>query len=313
MSQPLKNTIVLGILCVLIGGVGSYLIFWKYPAEVQHLKKEEKVLRMRKAKLSDLFAEEGKRKSRAQAIQTKWETRYKTIPDTLRSSDVVQYVSERTQRGFKNTHVTYQEPLTIQGFEAHRFRVEGTGYFMFLYQLIWQMEQERRFFRVENLRMEYNNYIEKNPDPGTQSQHVMVDFSFTLDAFSSGLEAMDSGTALAKVPQRVFPPRRPNVNPFYPIIFKTLPPNTGGLVNIETAKLISIVGHDAVFKDNDSVQRLSVGDSVYLGRIVSVDPKKGRVIARLNKGGITDRVVVDVNQARKQRQAQGDIQLSPIH
>ena len=32
------------------------------------------------------------------------------------------------------------------------------------------------------------------------------------------------------------------------------------------------------------------GDRVYLGRIVEVDPTEGRVVARLNRGGIVERV-----------------------
>jgi hypothetical protein len=32
------------------------------------------------------------------------------------------------------------------------------------------------------------------------------------------------------------------------------------------------------------------GDRVYLGRIEEVDPSEGRVVARLNRGGIVDRV-----------------------
>jgi hypothetical protein len=67
----------------------------------------------------------------------------------------------------------------------------------------------------------------------------------------------------------------------------------------------------AVFSLDDQLVSLGVGDPVYLGQIVSVDPREGRVIARLNKGGIIDEIEMVLDTGERFRQAVGPVQLSP--
>jgi hypothetical protein len=55
-----------------------------------------------------------------------------------------------------------------------------------------------------------------------------------------------------------------------------------------------------------------VGDNIYLGQIIEVDPIEGRVRARLNKGGIIDEVEIYLQSGDRSRQAQGSVQRSPL-
>lgn len=312
MTQPIKNTIVLGVLCLIVAGVGGYLVFWSHPQIIQRLQDEEKVLRLRKGELSELFQEQSKSQQAAAAMRERWRTRYKIIPDTLRTSDVVRYVNEGTDEGFHDIHVTHITQTMRHGYEVQSFQVEGRGYFMHLYDLIWKLEQQRQLFRVRSLELMHQNEIRESPQTGRPKLYVMVNFSFILDAYAGGVEGISADKEHHDIPPRIRPPRQPAVNPFYPTIMKELPPNSEGLLNVEAAELISIIGREAIFQFDEEMHRLEEGDRVYLGRIQEVDPEEGLVRARLNKGGIVERVVRRLNVHNKHEQARGETELSPV-
>ena len=101
------------------------------------------------------------------------------------------------------------------------------------------------------------------------------------------------------------------MNPFQPLIMENVPPNTYRLIDIEDAELISIVGIEAIIRWQDEEYRLGVGDPVYLGQVISVDPKRGKVSVSLNKGGILERIELTMELDQLYNQARGDVQLSP--
>jgi len=101
------------------------------------------------------------------------------------------------------------------------------------------------------------------------------------------------------------------MNPFHPLILETLPPNTYNLVDMNEASVVMIAGTNAILKWNENVYTLGIGDEVYLGQIISVDPRNGTVLARLNKGGIVDEVELRLETDALYKQARGSIELSP--
>jgi hypothetical protein len=75
--------------------------------------------------------------------------------------------------------------------------------------------------------------------------------------------------------------------------------------------LVSIIGGKAVFREGDNFRAVGVGEDVYLGQIVEVDPTEGRVQARLNKGGIIDSIELYLQSGEQFRQALGSIRKAP--
>ncbi len=118
---------------------------------------------------------------------------------------------------------------------------------------------------------------------------------------------------LPPVPKDILPSNSPAINPFYPGILQNIPPNTDGLLEIESdgSQLISIVGGKAVFRDATGYRTLSIGDPIYLGQITDINPLEGRVFARLNKGGIIDAFEVFLNNEDSYRRAIGGTRLTP--
>ncbi|MEM8558699.1 MAG: hypothetical protein AAGG50_12835, partial [Bacteroidota bacterium] len=101
-------------------------------------------------------------------------------------------------------------------------------------------------------------------------------------------------------------------NPFYPLILEALPPNTDDLVDVEGNALVSVVGEVAVFERGGVLRSLRVGDRVYLGRIAAIDTEKARVVANLNRGGIRERVELDLLSGESYKQAIGRTQIETL-
>lgn len=312
MNDAYKNTLVLLILLLLVGGVGGYYVYFWMPERISELKKREKVLRLQKAKLSELFEEQASSRKRADQMMARWRSRYKTIPGTLRTAEVVQYLNERTRSGYENIGITFEGTERRSNFKTLTFRVHGQGFFAHLYRLLWQIEQRRELFRVSNLNVEHRNVTRPAGSDGGQERFIMTEFSFDLEAYFGGMRGVSAPEHVASIPTEVLPPESPEVNPFYPVIMRDLPPNQHDRVNVEEDRLVSIVGEEARFQRNGAVRKVSEGDRVYLGRITEVDPKQGRVVVRLNKGGIYDRIVLSLSEGGLQRQARGDTRLSAI-
>lgn len=296
MSTALKNTLVAVVLMGVIGVAGGYWTVWHQPKRIAKLQERSKVLRLRKAKLAKLFEEQASTKKQARDLQRRWRTRYKEVPDTLRASSVIDYLNQRTDEGYDHFRVTLAGVQHNRGFSNLRFQIEGVGYFAYLYRLLWEIEQQHQLYKIDNLTIQHQNVIDGGEESGSSGpRYIMTDFSFDLTAYFGGLPRLSHPDTLRSVPLTALPASAPTVNPFYPVIMQDLPPNHHNRVNVETAQLVSIVGEEAVFRQENQNRRVGEGERVYLGRLVQVDPSRGRVVARLNKGGIVDRVVLEVN------------------
>jgi hypothetical protein len=284
------------------------------------------------ASLETLFADETLSREQALDATRRWRARYKIIPQELKSPDVVGYLNSLTQAGFKNFDVTSNGNKAEDDYKYYNFSVEGRGYYSSLYQFVWDIENNRNFYRVNDLTLDQIDLVEEDNKTGKKSLQIMVSFRMNLNAYFGGAEGVSApdadqiaengglpivwpdGTDLPPVPKDVLPDERPAVNPFYPNILSQLPPNTDGLVELgedDGAELVSIVGGKAVFRDGNGYHTLGVGDAIYLGQIVDIDPIEGRVAARLNKGGIIDRVEKFLGGEEGYRQAMGRTLLSP--
>jgi len=90
-------------------------------------------------------------------------------------------------------------------------------------------------------------------------------------------------------------PKHLNDNPFYPLIRMEIPPNLRGLLEVDRATLQAIIQGTAYIVDgNGKIWVMKEGDEVYLGYLTRVDIDKGQVEFTLNKGGITERVILRI-------------------
>lgn len=321
-KKILQQTLVLAVCWVLVVGVGIYLTFVRQPSELQRLEDAVQVERLKRAEVASLLDELMSSREEAEAAVQRWHVRYKTIPDTLTSPAVVGQLTRLTQGGFKSADVAYEGVVQQPDVSYHSFRVQGEGYFTSLYRFIWELENSRPLYRIDGLTLDHIDLMTDHPETGREQMLVMVSFTLNVRAYYGGTDvAQAPPIALAQldgefpkgaqVPVGLLPNERPAVNPFFPGIMDQLPPNTHGLVDVEAAQLVSIVGNEAVFKDASGYRAVGVGEDVYLGQVVEVDPTAEQVVVRLNKGGIIDEIELDLATGERFRQALGPTTLLP--
>jgi hypothetical protein len=82
-------------------------------------------------------------------------------------------------------------------------------------------------------------------------------------------------------------------NPFVPYVYRELPPNTRGLLEVERADLKAIIPGRAFVADHTGkIHVLKEGDEVYLGYVTKIDVEKNQVEFTLNKAGIVEKFVL---------------------
>ena len=330
MSKIGYSVIVMAVLWVIAIGVGVYILRAKN-ADLDQAIRAEKVARLKKAELDELFLQETRSEAAAKDATRRWFARYKIIPEELKSPEVIGYLNSLTQAGFKNFDVTASGTHIDPDYSYHSYSVEGRGYFSSLYGFVWDIENNRNFYRINNLTLDEIDLITEDRETGKPEMHVMVSFRMQLSAYFSGTEGVSApedlfsellegealptgwSSELPPVPKDILPDDSPAINPFYPGILKNIPPNTEGYLELENGntELISIVGGKAAFKDGNGYHQLGIGDPVYLGQITDIDPIEGRVVARLNKGGIIDEVEMFLHSEEGYRQAIGGTLLTP--
>lgn len=327
-SKVIYNIIVIAFIWVAVVGVGVYVTMMKQPEELERVEKAEKVERLKQSELASLISEHESSQELADDAVRKWRARYKIIPDSLSGPSVIGYFNELTKSGFENFDVQYQGVEGSSDYSAHQFSVEGRGYFSDLYRVIWELENNRYFYRVNNLDLSHIDLITEDKETGREQMKVMVSFTLDVTAYFGATEGMSAptqpprggedalpvtqtGTDELPVPESVLPDERPDINPFFPLIMNNIPPNTHGLLDVENAELVSIVGSEAYFNEGGEVRAVAEGEDVYLGQLTEVNPAEGVVRARLNKGGIIDQVELELQTGAREQEQLGTINRAP--
>lgn len=325
-----NNILILVAAWLVVTGTGFYITFVTQPRNLQRVERAEQLASLKQAEVTSLLAEVASTKQMADDAVRKWHARYKVIPDSLASYSVIDYLNGLTTSGFENFDVELVGLQRMQDYSYYSFSVKGRGYYSSLYRFIWDVENNRLFYKIRDLAVEHIDLHDNEPTTGNARLRVMVAFNFTLDAYFAGrdglsapekmsAELMDGDElpiarpdALPPVPSGYLAAAQPRGNPFFPSVLDELPPNTYNLLEVEAANLVAIVGDQAVFEDATGTHRLGVGDKVYLGHVKVVDPKKDLVVVHLNKGGIVDEIELALHSGERYRQAMGPQSLAPI-
>lgn len=330
MSKIGYSVLVMGALWVIVIIAGIYMLNAKNE-DLDRAVRAEKVVRLKKAELDELFLKKTNSEASAKDATRRWFARYKIIPEDLSSPEVMGYLNSLTEAGFKNFDVNATGTKSEPDYSFHTYSIDGRGYFSSLYKFIWDIENNRNFYRINNLTLDEIDLITEDRKTGKERMQIMVSFRMTLNAYFSGTEGVSApeelfaemmegealptgwSSQLPPVPTDILPDNSPAINPFYPGILDNLPPNTDNLLDIEDSnvQLISIVGGQAIFRDATGNRILGVGDNIYLGQIRDIDPLEGRVHAILNKGGIIDEVEVFLESEDSYRRAIGGTRLTP--
>ncbi|HEX8385705.1 MAG TPA: hypothetical protein VF576_05955 [Rubricoccaceae bacterium] len=305
MSNEALNTLILSVFLAAAVGAGWYVTKKQQPEELKKITDQIEAIENASAEVETLLAQEATASEEAALTLQRWNTRYKVLPPELTSADVVAYLNALSTRGFERFDLSLTGLTQGQNSSYYTYQVTGQAYFESLYAFIWHLENSRGLYRVRDLSVKKSVVQIPNPSTGVPRQAILAEFALAVDGYFSGNPDISAPDSAVVPPAEAFPARRVPLNPFFPYVLETLPGNTDDLVDIEVDNLVSVIGGLAVFMHGEEIRQLRAGDRVYLGRIANVDPQRGRVVVELNKGGVGERVELDLGTGERYRQHLG--------
>ena len=305
MSNEALNTLILSVFLAAASGAGYVVTQQKQPEELAKILADIEAIENQSAEVEELLVQEATASTEAALTLQRWNTRYKVLPPELTTADVVAYLNALSTRGFERFDLTLSGLTPGESASYYTYQVTGQAYFESLYAFIWHLENGRGLYRVRDVTIKKAVVDIPNPTTGVPRQVILADFSLAVDGFYSANADISAPDSAVSPPAEAFPARRAAINPFFPYVLDVLPGNTNDLVDIEVDQLVSVIGGMAVFSHGEELRELRAGDRVYLGQIANVDPQRGRVTVRLNKGGISERVELDLSTGERYRQHLG--------
>ncbi|MDT0630557.1 hypothetical protein RQM47_13850 [Rubrivirga sp. S365] len=308
MSNQVLNTLILSaFLAVAVGG-GYYVTKRVQPAEIDAIEADIEAIENRDAEVESLLLQETAASEEAAATLARWNARYKVLPSSLSSADVVAYLNALSARGFHRFDLSLVGVTPGAAASSYTYQVTGEAYFESLFGFLWHLENSRALYKVRDLSIDKSvvtvgateESYGREASPGRET--VLASFSMTVDAFFSSDRDVSAPEGAVEPPPEAFPARRVAVNPFFPFVLDALPANVDDLVEVGADALVSVVGGAAVFERGGELRQLRAGDRVYLGRIANVDPQEARVTVDLNRGGVRDRVTLELETEPRYRQ-----------
>ena len=322
MSKTLLTTLALVALTLVVGGASYYTTDVVQEGEAHRLRESRRVAELMTARVEDLLQQEAVSAEAAEASLSRWHSRYKYIPREMNTADIVEYLEGLTRVGFEQFDLALKGNTPGPDFSTYTFEVVGTGSYAALYRLIWHLENNREFYRVNDLQMEH---VEITPEAGALRGSVrdMVKFSFGIDAYFAGAAGISAPEdSLAPIPKGLLLPSTAPRDIFDPLVrvpkdapstsvagpeigpqaaaapAAATPPTPSGApqaapeparpqgLDVNRAVLLVVVGDRAVFEDETGRRHtVGVGDAVIGGEIVGVDARGGAVRVRLVEDG----------------------------
>ena len=281
MSYIIRNTIVLGVIFILILGVGGYFTILHFPKKIEAIDKEINQIQITLQNPQDLAFEYNRLSAKLDDMEKRWETRSKEIPPKDITGETYGYMTRAIDiSGEVRLNVNYVGPTESGAYGYNKYNLKGYAPFKNLYRFLWYMESGQRLFKISNLVFK----LDETKVPETQETKISVNFEMELFAYYSTMPELN----IAPVSRTVTPPTVIS-NPFYPLILRDIPPPREDEIIITRSELLAVVTGKAFINDQNQKQRtLEEGDPVYLGYVTKISPHEGKIECLLNKGGVSE-------------------------
>lgn len=290
MSRKLKNTFaLLGVLIILLLLGFGYIYFLQKPsikdktAELGSLK----ALSYDPNVLNKMLKE---KMLKAITLDSILSSRKFNIPKELSSLKFFDFLNQLSSRLSEKSkfNIEYLSRDPDKEFFYYDYRISGYGSFNDLFQLIYGIEESKELKKVTKLNLSNYVFAPENEEP-----EFLINFTMNVAVYFS----LNDRYATATYSENNL--RAPRVyDIFYPLIRTEIPPNIKSLLDVQGAKLLALVPDGAFVADARGNSFLLIeGDEVYLGYLTTIDYKWKKVTFVLNKGGIVETVVLNLDRS----------------
>jgi hypothetical protein len=295
VSYKIRNSIVLGVLLLLVVGIAGYITMIYQPRKIAAFNAETKKIA---AQLSDNTAQ----MSAIAAMETtlretilRWDNRTKEFAGSDAAADTYAFLSDAMdESGSKNlkVNVTFSGTKTVSdAISYNTYKIQGNSEFANIFRFVWLIENGRRLYKIHNLSLKSEEHA------ATDLAGVRLLFDFELQSYYTNQNSLSQSVMRPdSTPQPI------TSNAFMPLIFATVPLNFKNLVDPERILVKALSSTRAlVLTDDGHFYTLKVGSEVYLGKVTAIDPIGGTITFTINKGGITEVVKKSIVFEKKQR------------
>ena len=300
MSYTLRNSIVLGVLLLVILGAGTYYRGFRLPKKAAVVEEEIRKFDEELQNTPNLVNQFNETNAMLEDTKKRWETRNKDIPPVDVTSQTYAYLSRLIDlSGDVKLDMLYQGVKQSNRYGYNIYNLKGEASFDDFYTFIWYLENGRRLYKIERLAV---RGVEITPKSSEEEgvPRLLITYEMTVHAYFSSVPELQSSLG-----ERSTTPNYVSKDPFAPIISSGIPPNIRSLIEIERSDLKAVIpGKAFVLDQNNVIRTVQEGDEVYLGYVTKIDPEEGRIECTLNKGGIIEKVELRIRYGTQQSVAQ---------
>lgn len=289
MSFATRNSLVLGVLLILILCAGIYERNFKIGDELRALDEKISKLDTELRNTPDLLGQYNSTQAELSQWEKRWKDRAREIPTQDITAQTFAYLNEAVFSSHPiRMDVEYEgaKQQSSSGYAIYLLRGEASFYSM--YHLISSLENGQRLIKFPKITLRgviSHREGEEETFPGVQFDAEMWAYYAPLAELSTGFVWRDTlGSEI-------------EFSPFWPEISAEIPPNREDLVEVDHSQLMAVTPGRAFISDQKGKLRtLGIGDNVYLGYVSKILPEDGMVEFVLNKAGIVETVTLRVQR-----------------
>ena len=291
MNRKLKNSLGLLGLLILILIAGGVYIFIFQRGNIKEKNEKLKKLKINDYNTAQLTSQYQELLKRSASLDSILASRKFNIPQNISSIKFFTFINQVSSWFSPNTQISteFLNRGTDKEFFYYEYRLSGGADFNDLYKLIYAIEQSKELKKIKTITL--GNLISTD-DEGYP--HFLVNYTILAHVYFS---ANDRFASTGIVENNLSAPRLYDI--FYPLIRNEIPPNTNFLLDVQGAKLLALIPEGAFIADSKGNSYLLwEGDEVYLGYLTKIDYKNNMVSFVLNKGGIIEKVELDLESEK---------------
>lgn len=293
MSTKTKNTIIIAVILVCIVLAAGFYDFIHQKGKVS--EKTQKIADMKRFQLdTDALSQQlAKLKDKVAQLDSILSNRKYAIPVNISQANFFEFVNRVSYNFSPDSYVNieYVSTETFPNFSNYTYNLSGIAKFSDFYQLLYAIEESKNLKKVVSVDLSSNVKVEEDGTPV-----YMVNYKFIAKVYFSNDDrfSFKGGTENSLEPN-------PAYDIFYPLIRNEIPPNTEGLLDVQSGQLLALIPDGAFLSDaSGNTYLLWEGDKVYLGYLTNIDYQNNRVNFVLNKGGVIENISLQLQKEKKE-------------
>lgn len=292
MNKKLRSTLGLVALLIIILAVGGIYLFMFQRGAINERQEKLNELNANVFDPEELIKRYQSLEKRSAELDSILSARTFNIPQNVSSIKFFNFINNIVSNfsSYTQVNVEYLDQVKDKEFFVHQYKLSGSGYFNEVYSLIYAIEQSKELKKINKLKL--GNLIRTDKD-GVPL--FLVSFDMNAQIYYSS----DNRFAPA-VSQENNLASGPLYDAFYPLIRNEIPPNVDNLLDVQGAKLLALIPEGAFVADTKGNTYLVwEGEQVYLGYLTKIDYDNNTVSFILNKGGIIEKVTLELEKTSK--------------